>query len=203
MMARFLRSAVPVGAFFLVLSLVFALPREAAAQDPNSFITKLGTEAIQVIGPKTPAPQRLARFRELLRDYFDVAGIGQFVLGRYWRTASPQEQQEFLKLFLEYVAQAYSARLAEYAGEQFRVTGNRPSGPETIVSSQVVRTAGSPIQIDWYVMNEGGKPKITDVYVAGVSMKVTQRDEFAAVIQRDGGKIDGLLNRLRQKTAAQ
>src|SRR5215475_5958258 len=111
MMARFPRSAVPVGAFFLVLSLVFALPRGAVAQDPNAFITKLGTEAIQVIGPKTPAPQRLSRF-------------GEFVLGRYWRTASPQEQQEFLKLFLEYVAQAYSARLAEYAGEQFRVTGN-------------------------------------------------------------------------------
>lgn len=202
MMARIPRSAVPIGAFVLVFSLMLALPRGAAAQDPNAFITNLGTQAIQVMGPSMPAPQRLARFRELLRDYFDVNGIGQFVLGRYWRTATPQEQQEFLKLFQEYVAQAYSGRLGEYAGEPFRVIGNRPNGDEIVVSSQVVRSGGNPIQIDWYVVNQGGKPKIADVYVAGVSMKVTQRDEFASIIQRDGGKIDGLLNRLRQKTAA-
>jgi len=202
MMARIPRSAAPIGAFVLVFSLMLALPRGVAAQDPNAFITNLGTQAIQVMGPSMPAPQRLARFRELLRDYFDVNGIGQFVLGRYWRTATPQEQQEFLKLFQEYVAQAYSGRLGEYAGEPFRVVGNRPNGDEIIVSSQVVRSGGNPIQIDWYVVNQGGKPKIADVYVAGVSMKVTQRDEFASIIQRDGGKIDGLLNRLRQKTAA-
>ena len=202
MMARIPRSAAPIGAFVLVFSLMLASPRGAAAQDPNAFITNLGTQAIQVMGPSMPAPQRLARFRELLRDYFDVNGIGQFVLGRYWRTATPQEQQEFLKLFQEYVAQAYSGRLGEYAGEPFRVVGNRPNGDEIIVSSQVVRSGGNPIQIDWYVVNQGGKPKIADVYVAGVSMKVTQRDEFASIIQRDGGKIDGLLNRLRQKTAA-
>jgi len=202
MMARIPRSAAPIGAFVLVFSLMLALPRGVAAQDPNAFITNLGTQAIQVMGPSMPAPQRLARFRELLRDYFDVNGIGQFVLGRYWRTATPQEQQEFLKLFHEYVAQAYSGRLGEYAGEPFRVVGNRPNGDEIIVSSQVVRSGGNPIQIDWYVVNQGGKPKIADVYVAGVSMKVTQRDEFASIIQRDGGKIDGLLNRMRQKTAA-
>jgi phospholipid transport system substrate-binding protein len=202
MMARIPRFTVPIGAFVLVFALIFALPREAAAQDPNAFITNLGTQAIQVLGPSTPGPQRLARFRELLRDYFDVPGIGQFVLGRYWRTATPQEQQEFLKLFQEYVAQAYSGRLAEYAGEPFKVIGSRPSNDETIVSSQVIRSGGNPVQIDWYVANQGGKPRITDVYVAGVSMKVTQRDEFASVIQHDGGKIDGLLNRLRQKTAA-
>jgi len=202
MMARIPRSAAPIGAFVLVFSLMLALPRGVAAQDPNAFITNLGTQAIQVMGPSMPAPQRLARFRELLRDYFDVNGIGQFVLGRYWRTATPQEQQEFLRLFQEYVAQAYSGRLGEYAGEPFRVVGNRPNGDEIIVSSQVVRSGGNPIQIDWYVVNQGGKPKIADVYVAGVSMKVTQRDEFASIIQRDGGKIDGLLNRLRQKTAA-
>jgi len=202
MMARIPRSAAPIGAFVLVFSLMLALPRGVAAQDPNAFITNLGTQAIQVMGPSMPAPQRLARFRELLRDYFDVNGIGQFVLGRYWRTATPQEQQEFLKLFQEYVAQAYSGRLGEYAGEPFRVMGNRPNGDEIIVSSQVVRSGGNPIQIDWYVVNQGGKPKIADVYVAGVSMKVTQRDEFASIIQRDGGKIDGLLNRMRQKTAA-
>src|SRR5258708_26480948 len=108
MMARIPRSAVLIGTFVLVFSLMLALPRGAAAQDPNAFITNLGTQAIQVMGPSMPAPQRLARFRELLRDYFDVNGIGQFVLGRYWPTAAPQEDQEFLKPFPEYAAPARS-----------------------------------------------------------------------------------------------
>src|SRR5260221_5852780 len=104
MMARIPRSAAPIGAFVLVFSLMLALPRGVAAQDPNAFITNLGTQAIQVMGPSMPAPQRLARFRELLRDYFDVNGIGQVVLGRYCPSATPQGQQGILQLFQEYIA---------------------------------------------------------------------------------------------------
>ena len=50
---------------------------------------------------------------------------------------------------------------------------------------------------------QDSKSKIMDVIVEGVSMSVTQRSEFAAVIQRNGGKIDGLLKTLREKTASQ
>ena len=49
-----------------------------------------------MLGPRVAPEQRLARFRQLFHNDFDVPGIGRFVLGRYWRTASPQEQQEFL-----------------------------------------------------------------------------------------------------------
>jgi phospholipid transport system substrate-binding protein len=130
-----------------------------------------------------------------------VPGIGQFVLGRYWRTATPQEQQDFLALFQEYIVRAYSTRLAEYGGEPFRVTGSRPNGGETVVSSEIIRTNGSRIAVDWYLIDRGASHKITDVYVGGVSMKVTQRDEFASVIQRNGGQVGALIAQLRQKLA--
>lgn len=178
-----------------------AAPRQAAAEDPRSFVNALGERAIQVLAPSVSPTQRLDRFRELFSTDFDVSGIGRFVLGRYWRTATPQEQQEFLNLFREYVARAYSARLGSFGGEPFRVTGARPNGTETVVSSEIVMSDG-PIGVDWYVVNNGGQYKITDVYIAGISMKVTQRDEFAAVIQRSGGRIEGLLSQLRQKLAA-
>ena len=179
----------------------FAAPRQAAAEDPRSFVTTLGERAVQVLAPSVSPAQRLDRFRELFSTGFDVAGIGRFVLGRYWRTATPQEQQEFLALFQEYVVRAYSARLGSFGGEPFRVTGARPSGDETIVSSEIVMSSG-PIFIDWYLANNGGRYKITDVYIEGISMKVTQRDEFAAVIQRNGGSVGGLLSQLRQKLTA-
>src|SRR3954447_22552343 len=178
-----------------------AAPRQAAAQDPRIFVNSLGERAIQVLAPSVSPAQRLARFRELFSTEFDVPGIGRFVLGRYWRAATPQEQQEFLTLFQEYVARAYSARLGAFGGEPFRVTGTRPSGAETVVSSQIVLASG-PIGLDWHLVDNGGRYKITDVYIAGISMKVTQRDEFAAVIQRSGGQVEGLLSQLREKLAA-
>ncbi len=192
------RSAVGVLALTVMF---FFVPREAAAQDARAFVSTLGTEAIQVLGPSVSAAQRLARFRELFRNDFDVPGIGQFVLGRYWRTATPQEQQDFLGLFQEYIVRAYSTRLAEYGGEPFRVTGSRPNGAETVVSSEIIRTNGSRIAVDWYLIDRGASHKITDVYVGGVSMKVTQRDEFASVIQRNGGQVGALIAQLRQKLA--
>jgi phospholipid transport system substrate-binding protein len=179
-----------------------AAPHDAAAQDARTFVAALGQQAIQVLGPGVPEGQRVARFRVLFHDDFDLAGIGQFVLGRYWRVATPQEQQEFLSLFQEYIVRAYSARLAQYGGEPFRVLGARPNGPETVVTSEIVRQGGAPVQVDWYLIDAGGRYLITDVYVGGVSMKVTQRDEFSAVIQRSGGRVAGLLAELRQKLSA-
>src|SRR5258708_36299293 len=126
----------------LVMVLVLATPREANAQDARSLVATLGEQAIQVLGPSIPEVQRQARFRELFRDDFDLPGIGQFVLGRYWRVATPQEQQDFLGLFQEYLVRAYSARLGAYGGEPVRVTGVHPDGGETIVASEVIRTNG-------------------------------------------------------------
>jgi phospholipid transport system substrate-binding protein len=193
-----LRRSAAIGVL-AVTALFFAVPRDAVAQDARGFISRLGTEAIQVLGPNVSPAQRLARFRELFRNDFDVPGIGQFVLGRYWRTATPEEQKEFLALFQEYIVRAYSTRLAEYGGEPFRVTGSRPNGAETIVGSEIIRANGSRIAVDWYLIDRGGAHKIIDVYVGGVSMKVTQRDEFASVIQRNGGRVAGLIAQLRQK----
>src|SRR5215204_6877567 len=127
------RAAIILLAFGL---LGFAAPRQAAAEDPRSFVNTLGERAVQVLAPSVSAAQRLARFRELFSTEFDVSGIGRFVVGRYWGIATPQEQQEFLQLFQEYVARAYSARLGAFGGEPFRVTGTRPSGAETVVSSE-------------------------------------------------------------------
>jgi phospholipid transport system substrate-binding protein len=195
-----IRRSPAFGALFLAL-LCFAAPRPAAAQGARAFINTLGQEAIAVMGPNVSPAVRLARFRQLLHADFDVPGIGRFVLGRYWRIATPQEQREFLNLFQEYIVRAYSARLGAYSGEPFRVVAARPAGDQTVVTSEILQSNGAPIEIDWYLIGRGGHYKITDVYVGGISMKVTQRDEFASVIQRSGG-VSGLLAQLRQKLAA-
>ena len=57
-----------------------------------------------------------------------------------------------------------------------------------------------PAGVDWLLTSQNGAYKISDVIVEGVSMAVTQRSEFASVIQRNGGQVEGLITALRQKT---
>src|SRR5260370_11142031 len=85
----------------------------------------------------------------------DVPAIGRFVLGRYWRTATPQQQTDYLKLFGAYVVSVYSERFANYSGEKFKVLGARKEDDSvSTVSSEIERpNGGPPIHIDW----RGGK----------------------------------------------
>ena len=55
--------------------------------------------------------------------------------------------------------------------------------------------ASQPTTIDWRVRQQDGKMGVIDVIVEGISLSVTQRQEYASVIQNSGGQIDGLLAR--------
>jgi phospholipid transport system substrate-binding protein len=193
-----------VTAAFVVLggALAPAIPASAAA-DPAALISNLGKRALEVLGKNTTPAQRVARFRELLREDFDVPGISRFVLGRYWKVATEEQQAEFVKLFEDYIALAYSTRLAEYTGENFKVVGSRPNADGAVVTSEILRQAGAPpVKVDWRLTGHNGVYKISDVSVDGISMAVTQRSEFASVIQHNGGQVQGLITMLREKTAA-
>ena len=113
-----------------------------------------------------------------------------------------QQKREFMKHFEDWIVTAYGARFSEYSGEQFKVVGQRPESEAiTMVSSQIQRPAGGPpIRVDWRVAKSGNDLKIADVVVEGISLMVTQRQEFASVIQRNGGKLDALIRILREKT---
>jgi phospholipid transport system substrate-binding protein len=200
---QLLRSRVlqAIGAALLCLACVAASPRGAAAQDAASFISSLGARGLQALSPSVPEAQRVSGFRQLLENNFDLAGISRFVLGPYERTMTPPAQQQFVPLFRDYLAHVYVARLSRYADSPFRVTGTRPWGGETVVISQVSTGNGSPVEIDWHVTNRNGRFLVTDVAVNGVSMKTTQRSEFASIIQRNGGEANALVAALRQQLA--
>ena len=198
-----LRRSTLTAALILLAGVLTPVIPAAAAADPAAMINDLGSRALQVLGKNTPQSERVARFRELLREDFDVPGIGRFVLGRYWNTATPEQRAEFVKLFEDYVAIAYATRLAEYTGENFKVTGSRPEADGAIVSSQIIRPSGAaPVKVDWRLTGRNGNYKISDVSVDGISMAVTQRSEFASVIQHNGGQVQGLITMLRERTGA-
>lgn len=174
-------------------------------------ISKAATEMVsgladRVIGIlKNKSLSREARVRELgaaFSDGFDVTSIGQFVLGRYWRSADEAERKEYLDVFRRYVVQTYAARFNSYAGEAFTVIKSMPDGESgAMVFSDIGKTGEEPAHVQWRVRQTAQGIKIVDVIVEGVSMLVTQRSEFASVLQRNGGKVAGLTEMLRSKIA--
>ena len=185
----------------LIGSTSLAAAPNAIAADANVFMSELWTRAVEVLDKKASLAERLTRFRQLFQADFDGPGIARFVLGRYWRTASEQEQQEYMKLFEDYVIFVYGTRLSHFNGETFKVRGSRTDESGTVVSTDIISPSGEPpIKVDWRLVADRGAFKINDVIIEGISMMVTQRSEFASIIQRHGGKVGGLLALMREKT---
>jgi len=169
------------------------------ASGAQKFVDDMGQRAIGFLGDtKLTQNQKEQRFRTLLRDSFDMSTIGRFALGRYWRTATSAQQQEYQRLFEDMVVDVYSARFSEYKGQTLEVSETRKDGTkDSIVTSFIVPTSGSKIRVDWRVRYKQGKYKIVDVIIEGVSMSLTQRSDFSSVIQRGGGEMQALLVHLR------
>jgi phospholipid transport system substrate-binding protein len=194
-----------VARFFIILLVAAAValpvPTRAAPSDAAGFISDLGERAINVLTSTQSQADREAAFRKLFDEGFDVPGIARFVLGPYWRTATDAQRDEFIKLFEAFIIHAYVVRFSAYSGQQLKVTGSRPEGENSLVNSQITGTNNSPpVKVDWRVAKQDSGFKITDVVVEGVSMAVTERQEFASVIQRGGGQIDALLKALRERS---
>jgi phospholipid transport system substrate-binding protein len=185
----------------------FALPVRAADAEAEArgFIEGLADQAIAALTPPDISrEEREARARALLKDNFAVPAIGQFVLGRYWRTATQEERDEYIGLFEALIVDTYVDRFSRYSGERLKVTRavtDKDSG-DVLVYSEISRPAGNPIEVGWRVHQVGGGFKIVDVYVEGVSMGQTQRSDFSSVIRNNGGSMRALLDEMRRRIRA-
>ncbi len=166
----------------------------------KTFIDGMARKAIGFLGNADYSQEDKTReFRNLLRANYDIQTIGRFALGKHWRAATPQQQQEYQKLFEEMVIKVYTRRFSDYKGENLDVRSARAEGEsDAVVASFIVpQGGGEEVQIDWRVRHKNGQYKIVDVIVEGVSMALTQRSDFDSVIQRGGGSVDVLLGHLR------
>lgn len=165
------------------------------------FVRNLAHEGIGLLANSDLGTEkRQQEFRKLLKNKFDMKTIGRFALGRYWKTSTKEQQKEYLTLFEDMIVSVYSRRFGEYNGEALEVTSSRKEGKaDVLVSSSIIPQSGPKISVDWRIRKKnGGDFKVVDIMVEGVSMSLTQRSDFASVIQRGGGNVDVLLAHLRQ-----
>ncbi len=170
------------------------------SEDSQNFIKDIAERGIGFMAnTELSEENREKEFRIMLEESFDMKTIGRFALGKYWRQATKEQKKEYLKLFENMIVNIYSRRFGDYNGEKFNVISARPTGAhDAIVASQIIPGSGASISIDWRVRKKDKHFVVIDIIVAGVSMALTQRSDFSAVIQRGGGKIDVLLEHLRK-----
>ncbi len=195
-----------LGAFLLLTISLGGIGQAGAQTSPQEaakFVLALGNEAVllQSAVRSEPLEKRAALLQGLVRRGFNLELISQFVLGRFWHRATAEQRAEFQELFTEYLVNSYARYLGSYRAETLTIVGSHPVGSQDVLVETSVEGADGAANPIWRVRAEAGVYRIIDVSIDGVSLALTQRREFAAVINRQG--LDGLLDMLREKLAAQ
>ena len=195
-----------LGAFLLLTISLGGIGQARAQTSPQEaakFVLALGSEAVllQSAVRSEPLEKRAALLQGLVRRGFNLELISQFVLGRFWHRATAEQRAEFQELFTEYLVNSYARQLGSYRAETLTIVGSHPVGRKDVLVETRVESSDGAANPIWRVRAKDGEYKIIDVSIAGVSLALTQRREFAAVINRQG--LDSLLDMLREKLAAQ
>ncbi len=198
---RRLSAAVAPAAAILLLVRSDAAAATDLASRAASFIQQRGSEVVAIVNGNSATDQKRDDVARVLRESVDITGVAQFVLGRHWRTANDAQRKEYLTLFEETLVRNLSSRFGELRGVTFSVGRNQmASEQEAVVTTVVARPHHPAITLDRRVADVGGTPRIVDLVAEGTSLRITQRSEYSAVVQRSGG-MDGLLRAMRQQLA--
>lgn len=178
-----------------------AYAQTATQEDAINLVDQLGQKAVKLLSNDSLDDQaKREGFNALIDQDFDMPLIGKFVLGKHWRKATDEQKAEYQSLFKQYIVATYQKRIGDYSGENLKIIKAKPlNKKEFLVHSEIVRPKGPPVKLDWRVRRSktGDGQKIIDIVVENVSMALTHREEFSAVISRNSAGVDGLIKKLR------
>jgi phospholipid transport system substrate-binding protein len=209
--ARFGRRALLPLALGVVALGPLAAPTAVVASDPSAeqVVRSLAEEIWTTLRTNGADPQvRVDKLTALLEARADVGLISRLALGRHWNRLPEAQRQDYQQLFRDVVIRSMARRLDGYAPdaegaleERFKILGSAAAGErDTLVRSKVFPADGPPVALDWRLRAGTSGPVIIDLIVEGASLLVSQRSEFAAVIERRD--LDGLLAELRARAGS-
>jgi phospholipid transport system substrate-binding protein len=191
----------------LVICAVWLQPAAAAVDTKQAahFLADLQEKAASRLGDASVSTEEKEQhFRRLFNENFDVPAIGRFVIGRYWRGASEADQDAFLAVFEDAMVQRFLPLLAENSSERFQIGTVTPDSANenmVLIDSRINRNGAEPYRVAWRVREADGSFKILDIVAEGVSMAITLRSEYGAVLKNNGGQLPPLTEALRTKVA--
>lgn len=183
-----------------------AVPAHADSVEPASkFVEALGNKAIGIVSDKTTSKaQKQTRLEGLFMDNVDFPWVARFVMGRFWREATADQKDRYVKQYEKFQILHYTSRFSDYTSGSFKISGARDDGDGEFTISMQIQPGdkgSEPVLVDYRVRKQDkGGYKIFDVIVEGVSMITTQRSEFASILSNKG--IDALIEQLSAKSVA-
>ncbi len=188
------------------LALSFHGSVQAQEIAPDQLVQKITNEVLAAIksdkqlaaGDKQKA---LKLAEEKVLPYIDFEHATQLAVGRAWREATPEQKQKLVSEFRNMLVRTYSNAIEAYQGQTLKVLPARKqdSADDATVRTQFIRAGGQPLPIDFTMRKTEKGWKVYDIVVEGVSLVLTYRSEFDAVVKQEG--IDGLIKRLAQKNS--
>lgn len=163
----------------------------------KTFISDLTHQSLGVfLESDRSTQQKHEMFSKIWRDGVALDAISRFVLGRYWRAASPEQRVRYQELFSASMTRTSANVLASFGKDELLITGARLAGKKDIlVSTRIERQDGPPVPVDWRVRIIDHRYQIIDVMIEGVSMALTKRSEYSSVIKNQG--FEGLLTAMK------
>lgn len=191
-----------------LFALVFFLAFPVAAQDlgPEELVKKITEDVLAAIkSDKQLAAgdrQRVVKLaEEKILPHVDFEEATRLAVGRGWAQANPEQKKKLVAEFRNMLVRTYSNAIGAYEGQTMKVQPVRMKAGDTEVTvhNQFIRPGGKPVLVDYAMRKTDAGWKIYDIVVEGVSLVLTYRSEFDAVVKQEG--VEGLIKRLAQRNA--
>ena len=149
-------------------------------------------------GPALGAHGRYIRIEPVVRRTFDMQFMTRLAVGPEWERLDDAQRQQVSQAFERYISAIYAERFDSYSGEMLRVIGEQPSSGGAIITTEIIKSDGDPIRLNYLLRQNGGTWQIVDIYLNGtISELATRRSEFSSIVRTHG--IDGLIAVLNTK----
>ncbi len=194
-----------ISAFILGLTLVMASFTSYASQDPEALLSCVTEELISTLRSKSHEiksnPTAVYRIVDkILVPHVDWQTMSKWVLGRsVWMQANEQQRNAFAKEFKDLLVRTYASTLKTYNNqviEYLPLRGGVGDKQRVQIDSLIKEPNKSPIRVTYRMVKVGGKWKVYDMVIEGISLLQGFRSQFATELQQSS--IDQLIRRLHQ-----
>src|ERR1700733_5039903 len=133
---------------------------QSATDGASAFVKATGDKLVAVVNGPGGAQQKRAMLTQIIDGAVDVDGVAQFCLGRFWRQASPDQQQRYMTIFHQVLVTNITSKLGEYQGVKFTMGRAEPDGDNVKVNTVVDRPNSPPTNVQWIISSPASDPKI-------------------------------------------
>jgi phospholipid transport system substrate-binding protein len=195
--------------FLVAASLLFAM-QTAVANDgnPNDMLQSLANRMIDNLKAnkatlKSNPGKAYSLAYKIVVPHADIAEMSKRVLPpQIWNKASPTQRNKFEAEFTKLLIHTYSSALSDYDNQTIRFLPIRGGyeGKSTItVASQIIRSDGSPLSVNYGLIKKPSGWKVYDLTVEGISLLESFRSQFADKLSQ--GNIDSLITQIQKHNA--